>query len=209
MIESTSQAFLDILDPAKDKLYNLARAAGASQAELCFQRCARDVFEQFHNRVIGPADVILRIEAQIHASQASNENSTTDTVPMPAAVWARMVAAVQIDAARLGGVAEQSMLAYDPLLAPQKKKASDDGSEGLNLSPWSRFVIAAAIVLTVGIAASIILTTRHSPSGNDAKPATTTKPHQPAHHASGKKLPAANPTTTPATHKALKASSPS
>lgn len=208
MIESTSQAFLDILDPAKDKLFNLARAAGPNHAELCLQRCARDVFEQFHNQVVGPADVISRIEAQIQASQTSSASPATDTVPMPAAVWARMVAAVQIDAARLGGVAEQSMLDYDPLLAPQKKKPNDEGAEGLNLSPWSRFVIAAAIVLTVGIAASIILTTRHSPPTDQTKPSTSTRPRSPA-HSSGTKLPTIEPTTIPAAQKTLKASAPS
>lgn len=172
MIESTSAAFLDIIDPAKDRLYSLACAVGPKQAELCVQRCVRDVFQQFHTGQIAPADVIARIESQIRAAQPDTQNAD-QAIPMPAAVWARLAAAVQIDAARLGGVAEQSMLAYDPLLAPQKKKVADDNIEGFNLSPWSRFVVAAAIVLIIGITVSLVVSTHR------AKPAATTRPNHP------------------------------
>ena len=188
MIESTSKAFLDIIDPAKDQFYSLASGAGAKQAELCLQRCVREVFQQFHTQKVSPADVVSQIDLQIRASQAGAQVAAPQVVPMPAAVWARLVAAVQIDAARLGGVAEQSMLAYDPLLAPQKKKTGDDNIEGLNLSPWSRFVVAAAIVLIVGITASLILTTHSAPHPSTTQP--TTKPaahgHLPANASSVK-----------------------
>ncbi len=208
MIESTSQTFLDIVDPAKDKLYDLARMAAPNQTEICLQRCAREVFQLFHHQDIGPADIITHIEVRIRASQTRPDDTTADAAPMPAAVWARLVAAVQIDAARLGGVTEQSMLHYDPLLAPQKKKINDDSSEGLNLSPWSRFVVAAAIVLTVGIAASLILTTRHSRSTKGSKSAVTAKPHLPS-KVSPAKSPKRKTTAEPTTRAVGKASPPS
>ncbi|MGC8559593.1 MAG: hypothetical protein ACP5O1_02835 [Phycisphaerae bacterium] len=188
MIESTSKAFLDIIDPAKDQLYSLASGAGAKQAELCLQRCVREVFQRFHTQQVSPADVVAQIDLQIRASQSDAQNAAIPAVPMPAAVWARLVAAVQIDAARLGGVAEQSMLAYDPLLAPQKKKTGDDNVEGLNLSPWSRFIVAAAIVLTVGITASLILTTHSAPPSNATQPAT-----RPASQPKGQNVPIVSP----------------
>jgi|GEM_PF-2031098 hypothetical protein len=199
MIESTSQAFLDILDPAKDRLYGLAHAAERDHAELRLQRSAREVFQQFHNRDIGPTDVLARIESQLQAGQTQAPTPATESTPMPAAVWARLVAAVQIDAARLGGVAEQSMLAYDPLLAPQKSKPKDDGTEGLNLSPWSRFVIAAAIVLTVGIAASLILTTHQSSPKSGAPPVITPHNKKPPSGPSGAKPATSAPATKPLT----------
>jgi hypothetical protein len=195
MIESTSKAFLDIIDPAKDQLYSLASGAGAKQAELCLQRCVREVFQHFHTQQVSPADVVAQIELQIRASQAGAQGAAPQAVPMPAAVWARLVAAVQIDAARLGGVAEQSMLAYDPLLAPQKKKTGDDNIEGLNLSPWSRFVVAAAIVLIVGITASLILTTRSVPHPSTTQP-TTRPAAQPTGHLPANALPMKSKTKT-------------
>lgn len=195
MIESTSKAFLDIIDPAKDQLYSLASGAGAKQAELCLQRCVREVFQHFHTQQVSPADVVAQIELQIRASQAGAQTAAPQPVPMPAAVWARLVAAVQIDAARLGGVAEQSMLAYDPLLAPQKKKTGDDNIEGLNLSPWSRFVVAAAIVLIVGITASLILTTRSVPHPSTTQP-TTRPAAQPTGHFPANALPMKSKTKT-------------
>ena len=98
----------------------------------------------------------------------------TASAAMPADTWARLAAAVQIEAARLGGAAEQSMLAYDPLLAPQKRSApGEDPMEGLNLSPWSRFVIGTAIVLIIGIVATIMLTShaRREPALGPGPPA--------------------------------------
>ncbi len=162
MIESTSRAFLEILDPVKDRLFSLASAAAPSHTEMCLQRSVRNVFELFHTQNLQPAAVVDRVEAQLRQSAPGGLSDEVVVSAMPAAIWARLAAAVQIDAAKLGGATEQSMLEYDPLLAPRKKGSPDDGSDGFNLSPWSRFVVAAAVVLIVGIAASVILTTRHA-----------------------------------------------
>ena len=86
---------------------------------------------------------------------------------MPADVWARLSAAIQLEAARLtksaGGVAalnpDSVLLSPDPLLAPKKSSWMDD-SEAFDLSPPSRFMLASAIALMIGVALTIYILTR-------------------------------------------------
>ena len=189
MIESVSRRFLEMVDPQRDNLYALAQSAGgAAKAELILQRAVRQAYRVYATgactdenlgarlaqmiQQAGPAPRSAADRSAVRSNTEALENSphapdsassmaapAIASVAMPADTWARLAAAVQIEAARLGGAAEQSMLAYDPLLAPQKRSApGEDPMEGLNLSPWSRFVIATAIVLIIGIVATIMLT---------------------------------------------------
>ncbi len=166
MIESASHRCIELLEADRDVLYSTAqRCATPEYAESLLQQAVRQVFKEFVEKKVSerdfPQQVIDVLQRNRAASPESERLQSIKAGVMPAAAWARLTAAVQIEAARLGGAAEQSMLAYDPLLAPKKKKSADDDLvEGFNLSPWTRFVVAAAIVLFIGIVASIILTTR-------------------------------------------------
>ncbi len=185
MIESASRRFLELLESHRNELYSIAAAGGATLvAETALQRGVRSAFREYARNEAPRSGqmqwLISHIQAELGGSPVMVPTAPTE-LAMPAAVWARLAAAIQIEAATLGGADEQSMLAYDPLLAPQKKKTgADENVEGLNLSPWTRFVIATAIVLFIGIVATIILTTHHAPATTQgAKAAATTRPSTP------------------------------
>ena len=171
MIESASCRFIEILDLRRDVIYAQAGAAGAPpQVETILQHAVRRAYRTYVQEATPENDLADLVGRYIREQTGPPVSPAPEPMAMPADIWARLVAAVQIEAARLGGVVEQSMLAYDPLLAPRKKIITDEESiEGLNLSPWTRFVVAAAIVLIIGIVATIILTTRRMP-------AATTRP---------------------------------
>ncbi len=178
MIESASRRFLELLEIHRNALYTVAAQGGTPQiVETALQRGIRSAFREYARNEAPREGQVDWLAAHIKAELGGQEKSRPATtvsaeLAMPADVWARLAAAIQIEAATLGGADEQSMLAYDPLLAPRKKKPGpDDNIEGLNLSPWTRFVIATAIVLFIGIVATIILTTHHAPAA-----ATGTKP---------------------------------
>ncbi len=185
MIESASRKFLELLEAHRNALYTLACQGGnPTVIETALQRGIRSAFrEYFRNQA--PRDGLVawlaeHIKAEFGDQVAAGTGVSAD-VAMPADVWARLAAAIQIEAATLGGADEQSMLAYDPLLAPRKKKSGlEDNIEGLNLSPWTRFVIATAIVLFIGIVATIILTTHHDKSTTPAAKAKASPSTSPA-----------------------------
>jgi hypothetical protein len=181
MIESTGRKFIELLEAHRNTLYAVACKGGTSSVvETALQRGIRSAFREYA-RNQAPRDGQVQwladhIKAELGEPAATAAADPAETA-MPADVWARLAAAIQIEAAALGGADEQSMLAYDPLLAPKKKKSgADDNIEGLNLSPWTRFVIATAIVLFIGIVASIILTTHHSASPSTQAAKSTAVP---------------------------------
>ncbi len=183
MIESAGRKFLELLEAQRNALYTVACQGGTPNvAETALQRGIRSAFREYVRNEAPRDNQMLWLVQHIHAELGEVSASTTAAateLPMPADVWARLAAAIQIEAATLGGADEQSMLAYDPLLAPRKKTSgADDTIEGLNLSPWTRFVIATAIVLFIGIVATIILTTHHA--GPSTMPAATSPATAPA-----------------------------
>jgi len=185
MIESASRKFLELLEAHRNALYTLACQGGtASVIETALQRGIRSAFREYVRNQAPRDGQVQWLAEHIQAELGDQVGVTTSPlteVAMPADVWARVAAAIQIEAATLGGADEQSMLAYDPLLAPRKKKAGlEDNVEGLNLSPWTRFVIATAIVLFIGIVATIILTTHHAASTTQAAKANATPATSPA-----------------------------
>jgi hypothetical protein len=118
-------------------------------------------------------------------SAAPVEADAPSTPPaMPADVWARLVADVQVQAARSSHSRainpDSVLLSPDPLLAPRKTAAPDD-IEGFDLSPSSRFMLAAVVAVIVGIGLTIYLLTRTPTTapetqrgGNTTSTATTT-----------------------------------
>lgn len=180
MIESAGRKFLELLEVHRSALYTVACQGGTPNvAETALQRGIRSAFRQYVRNQAPRDDQMPWLVEHINAElgEMSVSAAPVAELPMPADVWARLAAAIQIEAATLGGADEQSMLAYDPLLAPRKKTGVDEPIEGLNLSPWTRFVIATAIVLFIGIVATIILTTHHAvpstmPAATSTSPAT-------------------------------------
>lgn len=179
MIDSSGRRFIQLLEPQRGALYGAALAAMGlpAAAETCIQRAVRGAFREFVQgpppREFGPW-VQRHLETQIAQQAAASENTGKKATPvtdaaavaMPAAIWARLAAAIQIESVKIHGPTgddEEALLAYDPLLVPKKPAPADDLSDGLNLSPWSRFVLAATIVLIIGVVATVVLTTRHAP----------------------------------------------
>jgi hypothetical protein len=128
-------------------------------------------------------------------AQPAGDASAAPVAPtaMPADVWARLVADVQVQAARSAHTRainpDSVLLSPDPLLAPRKITAPDD-AEGFDLSPSSRFMLAAVIAVIIGIGLTIYLLTRPTAAppatqrgGNTTGPATTiTSAPAPAPH---------------------------
>lgn len=172
MTDSLSHQFIRSLDEPRDRLYTLALARESSpvKAEAALQKAVRTLFVAFAE------DPSLDIPAALEKSFEPATPAAAPPVPaaMPADVWARLAAAIQIEAARTAAAHEGKLdaagapgksainpdsvlLNPDPLLAP-KKTAVDD--EGFDLSPSSRFVMAAGIAILIGIALTIYIVTR-------------------------------------------------
>ena len=173
MIESSSRRFIEAIDPHRDMIYaRIVQVVPESQTEVVLQKAIRAAFkayiqsgEKLQWDQAGIAEWIDDLVRQQTGNATEPQKQMFTNPPaMPADTWARLAAAVQIEAALLGGAVERSMLAYDPLLAPKKKTAgNDEQTEGLGLDPWTRFVFAAAIVLIFGIVITIVLMTHHTP----------------------------------------------
>ncbi|HTV48758.1 MAG TPA: hypothetical protein VMG59_09985 [Phycisphaerae bacterium] len=181
MIESSSRRFIEMIDPYRDEIYaRSCRLTPAGQSEVVLQKTIRAAFRFYvqngEKLPRPPQDIVKWLEdflkQQTDGASESASEMSGEPPAMPADTWARLAAAVQIEAAVLGGAAERSMLAYDPLLAPKKKSTGNDELiEGFGLDPWARFVIAAAIVLIFGIVATIMLMTHHTPLVPASRPA--------------------------------------
>jgi len=165
-----SHDFISELDAHRDDLYSRALAAASAapeaaglspsaihiRAEVILQSAIRETFAQCER----DADLIPFEAVQQHLPPLP---TTQSVVPMPADIWARLVAAIQVEAARLShskGINPDSvLLSPDPLLAP-KKPGAPDPIEGLGLLPEYRFFFAAAIAIIVAIVLTIYLLTR-------------------------------------------------
>jgi hypothetical protein len=82
---------------------------------------------------------------------------------MPADVWARLAAAVQIEAARSTNSKalnpDSVLLRPDPLLAP-KKAAPRRESEPYELTSPSRLITAGVVMLLAGLIVTVYILTR-------------------------------------------------
>lgn len=190
MADSISQRFIAELVPVRDQLFAdaLARVGpgvsgeqARASAESLLLKAVRQVFQQYATLaggggvvVIGGVLVAMRQELMTPETAAAH---APPTEPMSAATWARLAAAVQIEAATLPGAKalnpDSVLLFPDPLLAPKKPKPQLDQFDPLDLSPTSRFVTGALIALVLGLAVTIFLTTRrHTHSVPEPLPAT-------------------------------------
>jgi hypothetical protein len=160
MTDTLSYKFIYALEPVRDRLYALAAAREASpaKAEARLQQSARTLFSRF---IEDPAlDVPTHLETLLTPDPTLPPPTPT---PMPADVWARLAAAVQVEAAKsnasLAINPDSVLLSPDPLLAPKKPGAGDE-PDGFDLSSPSRFMLACVIALFIGITLTIYILTR-------------------------------------------------
>jgi hypothetical protein len=171
-----SHTFITAITEPRDRLYGaavravsveaqLTPAAISAKAEAALAKATRATFAAYaQDQAVDP---VGGIEKELGAAGAGGE------VAMPADVWARLTAAVQVDAARsLGSRAvnpDSVLLSPDPLLAPKKQAGPDD--DAFDLSPPSRFLLATAIAVCVGIALTVYIVSRNgTPSGPTTYP---------------------------------------
>ena len=203
MAEPLSKRFIQELEPARDRLYvsALTRVETPRGAEAMLQRLVRQAFASFAEGTLAGA-VPAALEAEL--DKAGVVATAGPDAVMPADVWARLTAAVQIAAARMGAAGgaagsgkginpESVLLLADPLLAPKKNTTVEDPFEALNLSPPSRFMLASGIAIVLGLGLSIYIMSRRS----NAHPVTTTS--APAMSAPSTSRAASTPATAPTT----------
>jgi hypothetical protein len=148
---SASQQFIVALEPHRDALYAraLASSASAAAAESALIAAIRKAFASaLSQQEADPVPAIAATLAEPAAPIAA--------VPMPADTWARVTAAIQVEAAQSGtGLAEgHVLLKPDPMLAPKKIKRT---AYKAGLAPAYRFIIAAAVVATIAVALTIYI----------------------------------------------------
>ncbi len=178
MDHSLSQQFINAVETRRDRLYSeaLLLAKTPDAAEGLLQKVLRAGFHAYAEGQ-APTDLSSWIRGQLYV--AAGVKPVTDppslSEPMPAATWARLTAGVQVEAAKSGASKalnpESVLLTADPLLAPKKHVSKDDPMDGMNMSPVSRFVLAVAVALVIGISLSLYYCTRTVPTPA-TKPAT-------------------------------------
>jgi hypothetical protein len=169
-----SHEFLAALEEERHHLYTLAfaKAGSLAAAEGLLLQTARDTFGQYakesHSR---PVDAMIKSLAlpsepvsPVPAPQAEVSGlPTAPHRPMPADVWARIAAAVQIEAARSTNAKalnpDSVLLRPDPLLAPKKASPRRDADTFEFTSP-GRLVAGGFVVLLVGLIVTLYILTR-------------------------------------------------
>ncbi len=167
-----SHTFITGITEQRDGLYALAAAPFAAQtpplpaatiaakAEAILVKAAREAFAAY--AADAAIDPVAAIQKQLPPAPPG---ATVAPVAMPADIWARLTGAIQVDAAQsLGSRAlnpDSVLLSPDPLLAPKKQSGPDD--DAFDLSPPSRFLLATAIAVCIGIALTIYIVSRGSP----------------------------------------------
>lgn len=203
MAESITQRYLTELEPHRDALFAkaLAEAGDPIRAEGLLQSTIHATFEAYATGG-APKDksLIDWFTETLDARKSPSGNATAvvaEGTAMPAATWARLYGAVQLEAVRFGkGKAlnpDSVLLSPDPLLAPRKPVRPDEG-DALERHPAHFFALSAGAALLLGIALTIVISSRTSEvpttaPGNEqsresaAAPATEPimeTPHQPA-----------------------------
>ncbi|MCL2646260.1 MAG: hypothetical protein FWD61_04535 [Phycisphaerales bacterium] len=143
----------------------LSPAARYIRAEVVLHSAVRETFGQCEkDSHLNPFQ-----EVQQHLPEIETQKSGGGKIEnqvMPADVWARLVAAIQVEAARLAHSKavnpDAVLLNPDPLLAP-KKTVSPDDFEGLGLLPEYRFFLVGIIAILIAIIFTIYLLTRPAP----------------------------------------------
>ncbi len=202
MTQTLSHKFIAELEQPRNRLYAaaLAHAGTPAAAEALLQQTARTLFGQYAKDALPdiPGSMARALEqgggtngvavngAAVNGSAAGGGGGGAD-VPMPADVWARLAATVQIEAAQSSNSKalnpDSVLLRPDPLLAPKKAAPRDDHGN-FDLASPSRLMFAGGIAVLVGIVITIYIIARPSPV------------QKPVPHVSGSTMPASAPATT-------------
>ena len=192
MTQTLSHTFIEALAGPRDRLYGLALACtgSAAAAEAALQQKSRDLFAQVA-RGASP-DIPSALEKAIANGRETASLPPPPDAPMPADVWARLAAAVQLEAARSSHSQalnpDSVLLRPDPLLAPKITKPSE-GGEDFDVSSPSRMVFALGTVLLAGLLITVYIITRPPPQRPATHPAAPASRSQPG---------ASNPASMPA-----------
>ncbi len=170
MTQPLTHRFLLLLATPRDQLYSLAKAKSptAAAAELLLQQTARELFPQFAAETLpDPATALTRLLALDNGAAAPPD-------VMPADVWARLCAAVELHAASSHDSRalhpESSLLRPDPLLAPKKRSSRKHHDDSDFLSP-SRLILIALLALAAGVIATVYILGRPAPTHAPTTPA--------------------------------------
>lgn len=167
-----SQDFLKALEPKRDEVFS------AATGEAALQRAVRQAFVDFsHNTTADPGSLILTAIGTPGAT-SGNASVAATTAVMPADVWARIAAVVQVEASKMASSKalnpDSVLLSPDPLLAPRKPRAHAE--EDFDLASPKRFIFAGFVAFLVGVALTIFILTRPAlrQGAGATQPATTT-----------------------------------
>jgi hypothetical protein len=175
-METLSHKFIEALAVPRDRLYAqaLVISPNAAAAEAALQNAVGAVFHEFAK------DAFLDIPAAMEKAlsnaphTAAPDSSAPSASIMPADVWARLAATVQLEASRSDHAQalhpDSDLLQPDPILAPKKGRPRAEPPEFDVSSPGRLFMFLGAAVF-VGLAATVYILTR--PAG--LPPATTSR----------------------------------
>jgi hypothetical protein len=155
MAQTLSQNFIGALEERRDRLYAaaLTRAGSPGGAEQILLDAVRKEFAQYARD--GAGDVTGAMERSLGAGSG-------DT-PMPADMWARLAAAVQVEAAKSRNAAaihpDSVLLKPDPMLAPSKAGRKRQKEE-FDLASPSRLIMVGGLAILVGVVLTVYILTR-------------------------------------------------
>ena len=179
-METLCHKFIEALAGPRDRLYGLAlaRAGTPAGAEAALQDQAREVFCAVARDAV--VDVAAAMEQALGAGAlAAGPAGGAAETPMPADVWARLAAAVQVEAARSSHAQalhpDSVLLRPDPMLAPKKSKPRTDDAEFDVSSPARLLTFLGAAVL-VGLVVTLYVMPRKPAAHAPSAPAAVTAP---------------------------------
>ncbi|HVX83310.1 MAG TPA: hypothetical protein VH253_00695 [Phycisphaerae bacterium] len=186
-----SHQFIDALAPRRHELYALAvgtisaqatgplpAAALGTRAEGYLIKTVREAFAAYAQDPYASPAPADRVAAALASSAPAG--ATPPEAAMPADVWARVTAAIQVDAAQAAGPDSPTgrsvnpgsvLLTPDPLLAPKKTAAPEE--DAFDFSSPPRFLLAVGIAVCIGIALTAYILTRNSSGTPTLYPVTT------------------------------------
>ena len=177
MPETLSQKFIEALLVPRDRLYGLALVKGGSPgaAEAALVKAVRHAMSG--GKLGDPVAAVeneLRHDVPAVAVPVA-EGAVLPEVFMPADVWARVAAAVQMEAAASahpqGLSADSDLLKPDPMLAPKKRKSRVD-DEPFELGSPRRAILLIVVAIVLGIAVTAYVLTRPDSQRPATSPAT-------------------------------------
>jgi hypothetical protein len=192
-----SHNFIAGIEESRDALYTAALAKGGTPgaAEQLLQQTARALFTNYARAGAGqgpgagsqsagpvgggvPASsadsgeiaraFLAALEGAPGAAGSAGAAGGGELKSMPADVWARVAAAIQLEAARSSNAKalnpDSVLLRPDPLLAP-KRTTPHAEKEEFDLSSPVRLIVLVVLAVAAGVSVTYWLTTRPAPPG--------------------------------------------